>query len=48
VGQGQDNYGGLTGPEKAEIFMVAVGEEHFARLFAMMDDNEIREFSQAM
>lgn len=48
MAQGQDDYGGLTGPEKAAIFMVAVGEEHSARLFAMMDDNEIRELSRAM
>ena len=48
MAQGLDDYGGLTGPEKAAIFMVAVGESNSARLFQMMDDNEIRELSQTM
>jgi len=48
VAQGLDDYRGLTGPEKAAIFMVAVGEAHSARLFQMMDDNEIRELLQTM
>jgi flagellar motor switch protein FliG len=38
----------LTGPEKAAILMLALGDEHTARLFAMMDDEEIKEISQTM
>lgn len=38
----------MSGPEKAALLMLAVGEENAARLFGMMDDDEIRELSQAM
>ena len=48
MAQGKDDYRGLTGPQKAAIFMLAVGEEHSAKLFEMMDDEEIRELSQTM
>ncbi len=39
---------GLSGPEKAAIFMLALGQEQSAKLFEMMDDEEIRELSQIM
>jgi flagellar motor switch protein FliG len=38
----------LTGPQKAAAFMLAIGEEHAARLFAKMHEDEIRDISQAM
>src|SRR3546814_15468156 len=38
----------MSGPEKAALLMLAVGEDNAARLFSMMDDDEIRELSQAM
>jgi|SRR5579883_483551 len=38
----------LTGPEKAAILMLSLGEEHTARLFTLMDDEEIKELSQTM
>jgi flagellar motor switch protein FliG len=38
----------MSGPDKAALLMLAVGEENAARLFGMMDDDEIRELSQAM
>ena len=38
----------MTGPEKAALLMMSVGEEHASRLFAIMDDDEIKELSQAM
>ncbi len=38
----------LTGPEKAAIFMLALEQEQSAKLFEMMDDEEIRELSQIM
>ena len=40
--------GKMTGPQKAATFMLAVGEEHAAKLFAMMHEDEIRDISQAM
>ncbi|MGH6954247.1 MAG: flagellar motor switch protein FliG, partial [Alphaproteobacteria bacterium] len=38
----------MTGPQRAAIIMMALSEEHAARLFGMMDDEEIREISTAM
>ena len=43
-----DVYRSLTGPQKAAIFMLALGEEHSAKLFEMMDDEELRELSMTM
>ena len=48
MAQEKDDYRSLTGPQKAAIFMLAVGDEHSAKLFEMMDDEEIRELSQTM
>ena len=44
----KDDFRGLSGPQKAGIFMLALGEDHASKLFDMMDDEEIRELSQAM
>ncbi|MCG8510142.1 MAG: flagellar motor switch protein FliG [Rhodospirillales bacterium] len=44
----KEDYRGLSGPQKAAIFMLALGQEHSAKLFEMMDDEEIRELSQTM
>ena len=44
----REDYRALTGPEKAAILMLSVGEEHAAKLFELMDDEEIRELSQTM
>ena len=44
----REDYRTLTGPEKAAIMMLALGEEHASRLFALMDDEEIKELSQVM
>jgi flagellar motor switch protein FliG len=44
----REDYRALTGPEKAAMLMLSVGEEHAARLFELMDDDEIREISQTM
>ena len=38
----------MSGPDKAALLMLAVGEDNAARLFSMMEDDEIRELSQAM
>lgn len=44
----REDYRSLTGPEKAAIFMLSLGEESAAGLFEHMDDDEIREVSQVM
>ena len=44
----KDDYRNLTGPEKAAIFMLSLGEEQSTALFELMDDEEIRELSQIM
>lgn len=44
----REDYRTLTGPEKAAIFMLALGEDHTAKLFEHMDDEEILEISQTM
>ncbi len=38
----------LTGPQKAAIMMLSLGEEQAAKLFSMMADDEIREISTIM
>ena len=38
----------LSGPEKAAVLMLALGEDHGAPLWRLMDDDEIKEISAAM
>jgi flagellar motor switch protein FliG len=38
----------LSGPQKAAVLMLALGEEHCAKLFGLMHEDEIREISAAM
>ncbi|MBO6947072.1 MAG: flagellar motor switch protein FliG [Rhodospirillales bacterium] len=42
------DYRTLSGPQKAAVFMLAVGREHSSKIFERMDDEEIRELSHAM
>lgn len=44
----KEDYRSLTGPQKAAIMMLSLGEEHSSQLFSMMADDEIRELSQVM
>jgi flagellar motor switch protein FliG len=44
----KDDYRSLTGQEKAAILMLSLSEEQTAKLFSMMDDEEIKELSQTM
>ncbi|HYC12725.1 MAG TPA: flagellar motor switch protein FliG [Stellaceae bacterium] len=44
----REDFRTLTGQEKAAILMLALGDEHTARLFSLMDDEEIKEISQTM
>ncbi len=38
----------MSGPQKAATLMLALGDDHCARLFGMMHEDEIREVSSAM
>ena len=38
----------MSGPQKAAVLMLALGETHCAQLFSMMHEDEIREISAAM
>ncbi len=44
----KEDYRSLTGPQKAAMLMLSLGEEHSAKLFGMMDEEEIKELSQIM
>jgi flagellar motor switch protein FliG len=38
----------LSGPERAAIFLLSLGEEHGIKLWQLMDEDEIKELSQLM
>ena len=44
----KDDIRALSGPQKAAIFMLLISSEQSGTLFERMDDEEIRELSQAM
>ncbi len=48
MAQIKEDSGHLSGLEKAATFILALGQEQSAKLFEMMDDEEIRELSQTM
>ena len=48
MARGKSELRGLGGPEKAAILLLALGDEYAAKLFRMMEDDEIREISQVM
>ena len=48
MSQANDDYRNLSGMQKAAIFMLAIGREHSAQLFAKMDEQEIRDLSESM
>jgi flagellar motor switch protein FliG len=43
-----DDRRGLRGAQRAAILMLALGEDHCTRLFAMMHEDEIKDISSAM
>jgi flagellar motor switch protein FliG len=43
-----ESYETLTGPEKAAILMLSLSEDHAAKLFGMLDLEEVMEISQIM
>ncbi|HEY3917815.1 MAG TPA: flagellar motor switch protein FliG [Stellaceae bacterium] len=44
----REDYRTLSGAERAAILMLSLGEEHSTRLFALMDEEEIKEISACM
>jgi flagellar motor switch protein FliG len=48
VARVKEDYRSLTGPQKASIMLLSLGEEQAAKLFSMMEDDEIKELSQIM
>lgn len=46
--EGKEDYRRLNGAQKAALFMIAIGEEAAIKLFALMEDEEIREISGIM
>jgi flagellar motor switch protein FliG len=44
----RDDVRSLTGAERAAIIMLSLGEEHSAKIWSMMDEEEIKEVSQVM
>lgn len=44
----KEDYRTLSGVEKTAIFLLSLGEEHTARIFQNMDEDEILEISQTM
>jgi flagellar motor switch protein FliG len=44
----REDYRTLSGPEKAAIFMLALGEDYTGKIFEHMDTDEILEISQTM
>jgi len=38
----------LTGPERAAVLMLALGDQHGGKIWGMLDDDELRELSVVM
>ncbi|NQU61725.1 MAG: flagellar motor switch protein FliG, partial [Rhodospirillales bacterium] len=48
MARAKDDYRSLSGPQRAAAFMLSIGPTQSGTLFERMDDEEIRELSQAM
>ncbi|MEO7054673.1 MAG: flagellar motor switch protein FliG [Rhizomicrobium sp.] len=44
----RDDVRALSGAERAAIIMLSLGEDHSAKLWSMMDEEEVKEISQVM
>lgn len=44
----KEDYRTLTGPQKAAIMLLSLGQDQSAKLFGMLEDDEIKELSQVM
>jgi flagellar motor switch protein FliG len=42
------DFEGLTGPERAAVLMLALGDEYGASIWGALDDDEVKEISQTM
>jgi flagellar motor switch protein FliG len=47
-GQNTKNMRKLTGPERAAVLMLALGEQYGAKIWSLLDDDELRELSIVM
>jgi flagellar motor switch protein FliG len=45
---GKNDFRSVSGSQKAAMLMLSLGEEHAMRLFTLLDEDEIKELSQAM
>src|SRR5580692_8985863 len=44
----RDDVRSLSGAERAAIIMLSLGEEHSAKIWSLMDEEEVKEVSQVM
>src|SRR5215469_7350020 len=44
----KEDFRSLTGPERAAVLMLSLGEEHSTKLWSMLDEEEVKEISQLM
>jgi flagellar motor switch protein FliG len=44
----KDDIRSLTGAERAAVLMLSLGEEHSAKIWSLMDEEEVKEVSQVM
>src|SRR6201994_5120425 len=44
----RDDVRSLSGAERAAVIMLSLGEDHSAKIWGMMDEEEIKEVSQVM
>lgn len=44
----RDDFRGLSGPEKAAVFLLALGDDYSTKIFEKMNEDEILEISQTM
>ena len=48
MAQSQDTLSGMTGPDKAAVFMLAVGEDFGREVWELLSEAEVRELTRAM
>src|SRR6202158_6124078 len=44
----REDFRALTGPERAAVLMLSLGEEHSTKLWQLLDEEEVKEISQLM
>ncbi len=48
MARSKEDYRTLSGPQNAAMLMLSLDDEYSTKMFALMDDEEIKEFSQTM